>query len=148
MYYGYIRTIECETDGSGHDIILATRMGFADGHAIQHFDPKQEEWPQYMEQLEQFFEANDITGENKAAKRRATFLSVIGMTPYKLLRSLIAPTKPTDKTFEDPSCPSCRPYQTLQSTAIRGHATVLLQFSVEERGTICGSVRHRTTSSC
>ena len=68
---------------------------------IDQFDPEQEEWPQYVERLIQFFEANDITGEDKAAKRRATFLSVIGPTPYKLLRSLIAPTKPTDKTFEE-----------------------------------------------
>ena len=68
---------------------------------IDQFDPEQEEWPQYVERLEQFFEGNDITGEDKAAKWRATFLSVIGLTPYKLLRSLIAPTKPTDKTFEE-----------------------------------------------
>ena len=68
---------------------------------IDSFDPEQEEWAQYVERLVQFFEANDITGEDKAAKRRATFLSVIGPTPYKLLRSLIAPTKPTDKTFEE-----------------------------------------------
>ena len=66
---------------------------------LDQFDPEQE-WPQYMERLIQFFEANDITGD-KAAKCRATFLSVIGPAPYKLLRSLIAPTKPTDKTFEE-----------------------------------------------
>ena len=68
---------------------------------LDQFDPEQEEWPQYVERLIQFFEANDITGDDKAAKRRATFLSVIGPAPYKLLRSLIAPTKPTDKTFEE-----------------------------------------------
>ena len=41
----------------------------------------------YVERLEQFFEANDLTGDAKADKRRATFLSVIGPAPYKLLRS-------------------------------------------------------------
>ena len=64
------------------------------------FNPEQEEWPQYVEWLEQFFKASDIMGEDKAAKC-ATFLSVIGPMPYKLLRSLIAPTKPTDKMFEE-----------------------------------------------
>ena len=54
-----------------------------------------------MERLEQFFEANDITGEAKAAKQRATFLSVISPAPYKLLRSLLSPAKPTDKTYAE-----------------------------------------------
>ena len=30
---------------------------------IEQFDLEQEEWLQYVERLEQFFEANDITGE-------------------------------------------------------------------------------------
>ena len=68
---------------------------------IDYFDADQEEWPQYVERLEQFFEANDITGDAAAVKRRSTFLSVIGPTPYKLLRSLIAPAKTTEKTFEE-----------------------------------------------
>ena len=68
---------------------------------IEQFDPEQEEWPQYVERLEQFFEANDITGEASVAKRRATLLSVIGPVPYKLLRSLLSPAKPTDKTYAE-----------------------------------------------
>ena len=52
---------------------------------IENFDPTQEEWPQYVERLEQFFEANDLTGESKAVKRSAMFLSVIWQVPYKLL---------------------------------------------------------------
>ena len=68
------------------------------GH-IEHFVPAVEEWTQYVERLEQFFVANDVTGEDKAVKRRATFLSLVGRSAYNLLRSLIAPAKPTDKTF-------------------------------------------------
>ena len=52
---------------------------------IEQFDPTQEDWPQYAERLEQFFEVNGLTGEDKAAKRRATFLTVIRLRPYKLL---------------------------------------------------------------
>ena len=68
---------------------------------LDQFEPELEEWPQYVEWLVQFFEANDITRDNKAVKCCATFLSVIGPAPYKLLWSLIAPTKPTDKTFKE-----------------------------------------------
>ena len=81
---------------------MATRSG--DGSVagrINQFDPDQEQWPRYVERLEQFFEAKDITGDGKAAKRRATFLSVIGPAPYQLLRSLLSPMKPTEKTFEE-----------------------------------------------
>ena len=69
------------------------------GH-IGQFDPVVEQWPQHVERFKQFFVVNDITGEEKAVKRRATFLSVVGCSTYNLLRSLIAPAKPTDKTFE------------------------------------------------
>ena len=65
---------------------------------IDSFDPGVEEWPQYLERLKHFFEANDFAGKDKAAKCRATFLAVIGPAPYKLLRS---PAKPADKSFEE-----------------------------------------------
>ena len=68
---------------------------------IEQYNPKQEEWPQYVERLEQFFEANDLTGDSKADKRRATFLSVIGPAPYKLLGSLLAPAKPKEKKYDE-----------------------------------------------
>ena len=70
------------------------------GH-IDQFDPADEQWPQYVERLEQLFVANDVTGDDKAVKRRATFLSVVGRSTYNLLRSLLAPKKPTEKTFEE-----------------------------------------------
>ena len=75
-----------------------------DGRApgkIEGFDPELEEWPQYVERLEHFLEANGIVGEANAAKRRSTFLSVIGPAPYKLLRSLLSPARPTEKSFEE-----------------------------------------------
>ena len=40
-------------------------------------------------------------GEDNAAKRRSTFLSVVGPSSYKLLRSILAPVKPSEKTFEE-----------------------------------------------
>ena len=35
---------------------------------IEHFDPQQEEWPQYVGRLEQFIKANDL-----AARRRQAY---------------------------------------------------------------------------
>ena len=68
---------------------------------IDEFNSDLEEWPQYVERLSPFFEANRIMGANNATKRRSTFLSVKGPGPHKLLRSLLTPDKPSDKTFEE-----------------------------------------------
>ena len=35
---------------------------------IEQFDPAVEEWANYVERLEQYFEANGIVGDDKAAK--------------------------------------------------------------------------------
>ena len=68
---------------------------------IEQYDPEQEEWPQYVERLQQFFEANNLTGDAKADKQQATFLLVIKLAPYKLLRSLLAPVKPKESEFDE-----------------------------------------------
>ena len=41
---------------------------------IEQYDPEQEEWPQYVERLEQFFEANDLTaGRRKSGRETGYF---------------------------------------------------------------------------
>ncbi len=50
----------------------------------------------------QFFEVNRMTGETKAAQRWSVFLALIGPKSYLLLKNLLAPTKPKEKT---PFCP-------------------------------------------
>ena len=62
------------------------------------FDGEREEWTQYIERLKFFFQANGITD---ADKKRAVFLSVVGPASYKLLRNLISPARPDEKTFEE-----------------------------------------------
>ena len=57
-----------------------------------------ENWQQYVEWLQFFMEANGVTD---ASKKRATFLSVVGPATFQLLRSLIVPANPSDKTFEE-----------------------------------------------
>ena len=53
-------------------------------------------WIEYTERLEQYFAANEITDNNK---KRAVLLSVCGAKTYKLIRNLVNPRKPTDKSF-------------------------------------------------
>ena len=47
--------------------------------------------------LQQYFKANGITNEEKQV---AVFLIVIGSHLYKLLRNLVSPSKPAEKTYE------------------------------------------------
>ena len=65
---------------------------------ISEFDSAKEDWKVYEERMSHFFEANEITG---AAKKRAIFLSSVGASTYSLLRSLVAPAKPGEKTFTE-----------------------------------------------
>ena len=64
---------------------------------IEEFDSSQEEWPQYVERLEHFLAANCIAEDEK---KRSVFLTVIGAATYKVLRDLVAPTKPGTKPLE------------------------------------------------
>lgn len=64
---------------------------------IGEFAPQTESWSAYVERLEQFFAANDIVDE----KRAATLLAVMGATTYSLLRNLVQPQKPKDKSYND-----------------------------------------------
>ena len=65
---------------------------------LDAFDVESDEWPQYEERMFCYFEANGITDE---VRMRAIFFSTVGARTYKLLRSLVAPAKPRDKSFRD-----------------------------------------------
>ena len=65
---------------------------------LTEYDPEQEEWGSYVERLEFFFTANDITD---AEKKKAILLSSSGSKTYKLFRGLTAPAKPGDMTFAE-----------------------------------------------
>ena len=57
-----------------------------------------EEWRHYIERVNHFFEANEITD---LAKKRSIFLVSVGAKTYKLIRSLVAPADPKDKSYEE-----------------------------------------------
>ena len=65
---------------------------------IEEYDSKREEWPQYVERLGHYFKANKITAEDM---KTAVFLTLIGPKTYKLLRSLVHPAAPGDKSYEE-----------------------------------------------
>ena len=73
---------------------LATRM--TSYGRIKEFRPEEETIESYLERIKLFFTANEIADEKKVA----VFLSVIGSKTYTVLRSLVAPAKPSDKGFD------------------------------------------------
>ena len=65
---------------------------------IGEFNSQQELWISYAERLEEYFIANEIESANR---KKAILLSVVGAETYQLIRSLVAPAKPKEKSFED-----------------------------------------------
>jgi len=57
---------------------------------IDPFDETEESWGNYVERLEQYFEANEVDN----AKKVSSLLTLIGGTTYSLLRDLTFPDKP------------------------------------------------------
>lgn len=53
-------------------------------------------WEMYAERLQFFLEANNIVDE---ARKRAVFIAMVGGETYAILRSLISPASPGDKSL-------------------------------------------------
>ena len=64
---------------------------------IEEYDEK-ESWIDYTERLEKYFAANKITD---SGEKQAVLLSVCGAKTYKLIRNLVNPRKPNDKSFAE-----------------------------------------------
>ena len=65
--------------------------------SVGEFNADREDWVSYTEYLIQYFVANGISEEGDT--RKAILLSSCGASTYQLIRNLVAPGKPTDKTF-------------------------------------------------
>ena len=72
-------------------------MAAATLRQLELFDPQVDDWVTCTERTEQFFIANGITDD---AKKIAVLLTVIGGKAYALLRNLLAPAKPAEKSFD------------------------------------------------
>ncbi|XP_055725310.1 uncharacterized protein LOC129815465 [Salvelinus fontinalis] len=73
-------------------------MALATIGSLTPFDPKNQEWEEYCEIMEHFFAANEITD---AAKQKSILISVVGAQTYSLMRNLLSPDKPGEKSFID-----------------------------------------------
>ena len=60
------------------------------------YNPDTDDWSAYIERLDLFFLANEINDDKKVA----VLLTVLGMKAYSLLQTIIAPSKPTEKTYK------------------------------------------------
>ena len=66
---------------------------------MEQFDYESgDDWPTYVERLEQYLSANNVTEEKKKV---AVMVTVMGAKAYSLLRNLVAPSKPADKKFSE-----------------------------------------------
>ena len=71
---------------------MATKHG-----SVCEFDSSVEDWTSYTERLQQYFAANDVA----EGKQRAVLLSVCGCQTYQLVKNLLAPERPADRTFQE-----------------------------------------------
>ena len=60
------------------------------------FDSGSEDWASYTERLQQHYAANEIEA---VGKQRAILLSCCGPQTYQLIKNLLTPEKPADKTY-------------------------------------------------
>ena len=65
---------------------------------IGEFVEAEEEWCQYTKRIQHYFTVNGVTD---VERKRAIFPSIINPRTYKLLSSLVAPSKPREKTYDE-----------------------------------------------
>jgi len=65
---------------------------------IEEFEYQKEDWTAYSEQLAEYFTMNDV---EEAPKQQAILLSMVGASTYQLIRNLVAPQKPMEKSFDN-----------------------------------------------
>ena len=64
---------------------------------LHEFHPDRESFTVYLERTKIFFVVNDIPADKKVP----VFLNSVGGTAYGVLRNLVAPNNPMDKTFDE-----------------------------------------------
>ncbi|XP_075535031.1 uncharacterized protein LOC142570543 [Dermacentor variabilis] len=64
---------------------------------LDEYDPKVQNFESYVERFEHYIRANEIA----EAKKLSVFLTVIGAEAYEILKNLVVPLLPGDKTFAE-----------------------------------------------
>ena len=65
---------------------------------IAEFNKSSDDWESYHERLEFYFAANEVDDDGK---KKAILLSSVGSDTYKLVRNLVSPSSPKDKTYDE-----------------------------------------------
>ena len=66
---------------------------------LEEFDTaNDDDWVQYIEHMEHYFLANEITD---VSKQRSILIISMGQKAYKILRNIVAPNKPIDVSFKN-----------------------------------------------
>ena len=84
--------------------------------SIGEFQDTQESWQSYVERLQQYFIANDV---DATEKQRAILLNIVGGKTYQLIRNLLGPAKPTERSFDEIVEPVRNHYQPVPSVIVQ-----------------------------
>ena len=57
-----------------------------------------DDWEDYTDRLKQYLVANKMDTDEDAERRRAVLLTVCGAPTYSLIKDILAPAKPSDKS--------------------------------------------------
>ena len=109
---------------------------------LSAFNSTEDDWQSYTERLEFYFTANNI---EDAEKRRAILLSVCGAATYKRIKSLISPSKPTEKSFDKIVQLMSDHYNPKPTATVQ---RCLFQCTITEARRICCKVCGRTQRTC
>ena len=60
-----------------------------------------DDWEDFADRLGQYFIANKMAAAEDAHRRGAVLLTVCGKTTSALIKDLVTPNKPKDKTFDE-----------------------------------------------
>ena len=71
-------------------------MGCFVGH-IGEYEEKKEDFASYQERLEQWMMLNKVTDDQKCG----CLISIMGADTYKLLKNILHPSKPSERTFSE-----------------------------------------------
>ena len=88
---------ESEASGSEARPAATARPVHGTIGSLEVFDPKTNTVTVYAERAELYMEANDMP----ETRRVATFLNYVGKTTYAIIRNLIIPDKPAEKSLKD-----------------------------------------------
>ena len=93
VVYGYSFCVQTQQLATSYRIMATVTLG-----QVELFELEGGDWNVYTERLDQFLMANGVA---EGAKKVAAFLRVIGGRVYAMLRNLLAPTKPVNKSYSE-----------------------------------------------